>query len=232
MMGVMEFLDAAFAIAAKDLRIEARAREIVYAMAFFAALVVLLLAFAFTREGRSDGNAVAGALWIAIALSGTLGLSRSLDREREGNTLRALLLAPSSRAAIYVGKLLGIVAFILLAEVVAVPLAALFFQSTLLFSHPLLLIVLLLLGTIGYAAVGSLFATMLVRSRSREVLLGILLYPVVVPVLLAGTRGTQALLTLPAEIDTAWLWVKVMLLFDVVFIVLSLWVYEPLVAVD
>jgi heme exporter protein CcmB len=229
---VKEFLDAALAVAVKDLRIEARAREIVYAMAFFAALVVVLLAFALTREGASDGNAVAGVLWIAIALSGTLGLSRSLDREREGNTLRALLLAPIDRSAIYVGKLLGIVCFILLAEVVAVPLAALFFQSSALFAHPAMLILLLLLGTVGYAAVGSLFAAMLVRSRAREVLLGILLYPIVIPVLIAGTRGTQAILAMPAEMDVAWLWAKLMLFFDILFITLSLWVYEPLVAVD
>ena len=226
------WLQAAFAIAAKDLRIEWRAREIVYAMAFFAALIVVLLAFAFTREGASDGNAVAGVLWIAISLSGTLGLSRSLDREREGNTLRALLLAPTPRSAIFIGKLLGVTLFILLAEVVAAPLAALFFQSSLLFSNPLPLVLLLLLGTVGYAAVGSLFATMLVRSRAREVLLGILLYPVVIPVLLGGTRGTQAILMLPPDLATAWFWARLLLLFDIVFITLSLWVYEPLVAVD
>ncbi len=228
----MAFVRAALAVAAKDLRIEARAREIVYAMTFFSALVVLLFAFAFTREGVADGNAVAGVLWIAVAFSGTLGLGRAIDREREGNTLRALLLAPIDRSAIYVGKLLGITAFMLLAEAVAVPAAALFFQAPLL-ARAAPLALLLALGTVGYAAVGSLFATMLARARARDVLLGILLYPVALPVLIAGTRATQALLAYPApEWPDVWLWARIMLLFDLVFVTLALWIYEPLVAVE
>jgi heme exporter protein CcmB len=232
----MDFLRAALAVAAKDLRIEARAREIVYAMIFFSTLVVLLFAFAFTREGLADGNAVAGVLWIAVAFSGTLGLGRAMDREREGNTLRALLLAPIDRSAIYVGKLLGITAFMLLAEAVAVPVAALLFSAT--GGVPLLaraapLALLLVLGTVGYAAVGSLFAAMLVRARARDVLLGILLYPVVLPVLIAGTRGTQALLAWPSpEWPDVWLWARIILFFDAVFVTLALWVYEPLVSVE
>jgi heme exporter protein CcmB len=227
----MSFVRAALAVAAKDLRIEARAREIVYAMVFFAALVVLLFAFAFTREGIADWNAVAGVVWIAVAFAGTLGLGRAMDREREGATLRALLLAPIDRSAIYVGKLLGITAFMLLAELCAVPLAALLFQAPLL-DHAGALALLLLLGTVGYAAVGSLFAAMLLRARAREVLLGILLYPVVLPVLIAGTRGTQALLELPADLPTAWFWARLLFAFDLVFVTLSLWVYEPLIAVE
>ena len=228
----MTFLGAALAVARKDLRIEARAREIVYAMIFFSALVVLLFAFAFTREGISDRNAVAGVLWIAVALTGTMGQGRAMDREREGNTMRALLLAPIDRSAIYVGKLLGITAFMLLAELCCVPLIALFFDVPLLAVAPQLF-VLLLLGTVGFAAVGSLFAAMLMRARARDVLLGILLYPVVIPILLAGVRATQALLAVPEpDFETAWLWGKFVLVFDGIFLVVALWVYEPLVAVD
>jgi heme exporter protein CcmB len=194
--------------------------------------VVLLCAFAFTREGLSDRNASAGVLWIAVALSGTLGLGRALDREREGNTMRALLLAPVDRSAIFVGKLLGICAFMLLAELCAAPLAALLFQAPLL-AHAARLALLLALGTVGYAAVGSLFATMLLRSRARDVLLGILLYPVVLPVLIAGTRATEALLAWPSPDWAAVnLWTRILVAFDVVLITLALWVYEPLVAVE
>lgn len=227
----MSFLHATLAIALKDLRIEARAREIVYAMVFFSALVVLLFAFAFTREGQSDQNAVAGVVWIAVALTGTLGLNRAMDREREGSTLRALLLAPIDRNAIYVGKLVGITCFMLAAEVIAVPLTALLFQSPLL-SEWRPLATLLLLGTVGYAAVGSLFAAMLVRARGRDVLLGILLYPVVIPILLGGVRGTQALLAAPPDPAQAWFWARLIFAFDLVFITVSLWVYEPLIAVE
>ena len=227
----MDFLRATLAIALKDLRIEARAREIVYAMIFFSALVVLLFAFAFTREGQSDLAAVGGVIWIAVALTGTLGLGRAMDREREHGTMRALLLAPIDRTAIYLGKLIGITCFMLLAEAFALPLTALFFQTSL-FDHALPLFALLLLGTLGYAAVGSLFAAMLARARGRDVLLGIVLYPVVIPILLAGTRGTQALLTVPADPALAWFWVKLMVAFDAVFIIVALWLYEPLIAIE
>ena len=95
------------------------------------------------------------------------------------------------------------------------------------------LLVLLFLGTVGFAAVGSLFAAMLLRARAREVLLGIVLYPVVLPILLAGVRGTQALLAVPdVDLDGAWFWARMLLAFDVVFVTVALWVYEPLVAID
>ena len=227
------YLRAALAIAGKDLRIELRAKEVAYAMAFFAALVVLLFAFAFTREGRSDPDAAAGILWIAVALSGTLGLGRAFDREREGDTLRALLLAPVARSALYLGKLVGIVALMLFTEVVTALVVALLFSSPLLSPRGLpALATLLMLGTLGYAAVGSLFAAMLARHRGRDILLGILLYPIIVPVLIAGARGTEALLARPIDLETAWFWARLLAAFDAVFLTVALWLFEPLVATD
>ncbi len=227
----MSFLRAAWLIAAKDLRVELRAREVVVAMAFFAALVVLLFAFAFVKEGRATPDAAAGILWITVALSGTLGLGRAFDREREGDTLSALMMAPVSRAAIYVGKTIGIVLFMALTELVAAPLVALLFDAPL-GAQAWRLALLLLLGTIGYSAVGSLFAGMLSRTRGRHVLLGILLYPIIVPVLIAGARGTQALLADPVDLDGMWLWAKILGVFDTCFVILSLWTFEPLMTSD
>ncbi|MSP61876.1 MAG: hypothetical protein EXR72_16395 [Myxococcales bacterium] len=228
----MSFFRAAFTIAGKDLRVELRGREVVVAMAFFSALVLLLFAFAFIREGKAAPDAAAGILWITIALSGTLGLSRAFDRERESDTIAALLLAPIDRGAIYLGKLVGIIAFMALTLAVATPLVALLFDVPL-FLHPGPLILLLALGTLGFSAVGSLFAGTLVRNRARHVLLGILVYPIIVPVLIAGARGTQALLLVEgADFDAVWLWAKILALFDVAFVILALWVFEPLVASD
>ena len=227
----MDFLRAALAIARKDLRIELRTKEIAYAMVFFAALVVLLFAFAFTREGKNDPLAAAGVVWISVALSGTLGLTRAFDREREGDTLSALLLSPAPRTAIYVGKLVAIVALMLFTELFATLFAALLFSAPLL-SAPLPLVSLLVLGTVGYAAVGALFAGMLARNRGRDVLLAILLYPIIVPVLLAGTRGTEALLARPLDLETAWFWARLLAVFDVIFLTVALWVFEPLVGAE
>src|SRR5207249_5318223 len=115
-------------------------------------------------------TAAAGILWIAVAFSGTLALGRTFERERYTETLRALLLAPASRPAIYTGKLLGMILMMLATEVVLTPMAAFFFHAPF-FARPLLLAALLGLGTVGFAAVGTLFAAMLVRTRARDVLL-------------------------------------------------------------
>src|SRR4026209_2840384 len=123
----------------KDVAIEARSWEVVTTTLFFATATVLIFAFAFVKEGRSAEDVAAGILWIAIAFSGTLALGRTFERERYGETLRCLLLAPAPRPALYLGKLLGMLALLGLAELLLVPLVALLFQATL-FARPLLLI--------------------------------------------------------------------------------------------
>ena len=224
------FTRVALLVLKKDFAIEVRSREILYTTLFFAVSCVLIFSFAFVRQGGQPlDDAAAGILWIAIAFAGTLALGRTFERERYGETLRALLLAPAPRPAIYVGKLLGIVALLTIAELMLVPLIALLFQAALL-ERPLRLAGLLLAGTIGFSAVGTLFAAMLVRARSRDVLLPILLYPITVPVIIAGVRGTSALLASPTEesLATATMWMALLVCFDVVFVTLALWTFEPL----
>ena len=221
------FFRIALLVLKKDFAIEVKSREIVYTTLFFAVSCILIFSFAFVKEGQPLQDAAAGILWIAIAFSGTLALGRTFERERYGETLRALLLAPAPRAAIYVGKLLGIVALLLATELLLVPLVALLFQAPL-FGHFPLLAALLLLGTIGFAAVGTLFAAMLVRARTRDVMLPILLYPITIPVMIAGVRGTAALLQEPAEQALAVMWIGILASFDIVFVTLALWTFEPL----
>jgi heme exporter protein CcmB len=212
-------------VARKDLAIEARSRELLNTTVFFALSCVIIFAVSFVRE-KPLGDAAAGILWVAIAFSGTLALGRTFERERYADTLRALLLAPSDRPAIYVGKLIGILALLVATEIVVVPLVALLFQAPL-FDFPLLLGALLISGTLGFACVGTLFAAMLARARSRDVLLPILLYPVTIPVMIAGVRGTGALLEATPQLEMARLWIMLLISFDVVFLTLSLWTFEP-----
>jgi heme exporter protein CcmB len=221
------FTRVALLIVKKDFAIEVKSREILYTTLFFAVSCVLVFAFALVREGRAIDDAASGILWIAIAFAGTLALGRTFERERYAETLRALLLAPAPRPAIYVGKLLGIVALLALAEAVLVPLVSLLFQAPL-FTRPLLLVGLLLSGTIGFASVGTLFAAMLVRSRTRDVMLPILLYPITVPVIIAGARGTSALLQTVPDEPAVLMWIALLVCFDVVFVTLALWTFEPL----
>jgi heme exporter protein CcmB len=222
-----EFLRIAWLVAVKDLTVEVRSREILSTIVFFAISCVLVFAFALVKDGRTVVDAAAGILWIAIAFSGTLALGRTFERERYTDTLRALMLAPAERPAIYVGKLIAVTAMILAAEVLLVPLVALLFQTPL-FDAPLLLAALLGSGTLGFAAVGTLFAAMLVRARSRDVLLPVLLYPITIPVIIGGVRGTAALVSTPADLPMAQFWIGLLAFFDVVFVVLSLWTFEPL----
>jgi heme exporter protein CcmB len=221
------FVRVAWLVMRKDLTVEFRSREILSTTLFFALSAVLVFAVALVREGRTVVDAAAGILWVAIAFSGTLALGRTFERERYTDTLQALLLAPADRPAIYVGKLLGIVLMIGAAEVVIVPLVAFLFQAPFLEQAPRL-IGIIVLGTIGFAAVGTLFAAMLVRARSRDVLLPVLLYPITIPVIIAGVRGTSALLADPADLVMAGFWTSLLAFFDAVFLVLALWTFEPL----
>jgi heme exporter protein B len=221
------FARAVWLILRKDLTVEVRSGEIAYTTLFFAVSCILMFAFALVRDGRAPEDGAAGLLWIAIAFAGTLALGRTFERERQSETLRALLLAPTSRAAVYVGKLLGIVALLLGVEVVLVPLVALLFQARGLLDHPFWLAGILVGGTIGFASVGTLFAAMLIRARSRDVLLPVLLYPVIVPVMIAGVRGTAALLQPEADEGILRFWLALIGMFDVVFVTLALWTFEP-----
>ena len=222
----MSFLSVVALVARKDLLVETRSREVVYTSALFAILCVLVFAFGFVNEGRADAQAAAAILWIAIAFSGTLSLARIFDRERQNETLRALLLAPVARPALYVGKLTGVLALLLLVEAIVVPLVALWFQARL-FDYAAMLLSLLLAGSIGYAAVGTLFAAMLARTRNRASLLPVLLYPITIPVIIAGVRGTVALLQPEADVPIARAWLMMLVFFDAVFVTLSLWLFEP-----
>ena len=221
------FLGTVWLVTRKDLLIEVRSREILYTTLFFAVSSVLVFAFGFVREGRAIEHAAAGILWIAIAFSGTLALGRAFERERQNDTLRALMLAPVDRPALYVGKLVGVLVLLGAVEAIVVPIVALMFQARL-FAHPFLMAGLLIAGTVGFAAVGTLFAAMLVRARSRDVLLPVLLYPITVPVIIAGVRGTAALLQADVDLPMARAWLSMLVFFDVVFITLSLWTFEPL----
>jgi heme exporter protein CcmB len=224
------FLRTALLVLRKDIAVEMRTFEILLTTLFFAVSVVLVFAFAFVREGQAPPYAAAGILWIAIAFAGTLALGRTFERERYGETLRALLLAPAPRPALYVGKLLGMVTLLAIAEAILVPLVAFLFSSPML-GRPVLLVALLAAGTVGFASVGTLFGAMLIRTRTRDVLLPILLYPITVPVIICGVRGTAALVAAPGEPPDealATMWLGILMAMDVVFLVLALWTFEPL----
>ena len=219
-------------VAQKDLRIEGRSREVLYTMGFLAALVALVFSFAFIsgQEISIGPDGVAGILWVAVLFSGTVALSRAFDRERENEALRSLLLSPAPRSAIYAGKLVATAAIMLLVEVLLLPLLAVLFSASV-SEHPLWLALLLFLGTLGFCSVGVIFSAALLRSRSRDALLGALLFPVVIHILLAASRGTAYLLDPDApSLDPAMFWTRFLAALDAIFVVIGLWSFEPVVS--
>ncbi len=224
----MAFLRHAWAVAWKDLRVELRTREILSTMVFFAAMIVIVCSFAFVEKVPSIGDLASGVLWVAVAFSGTIALQRAFEREREGQTIRGLLLAPSERSAIFLGKALGVTVYMAVVEVVVLFLVAVLFGAPVVRDLPLVAAV-VVLATIGFALVGSVFAGMLLRTRARELLLPVLLYPVITPALIAGTKGTATLWATTPGLAEAYFWIKFLAVFDAVFLVVSLWAFESLV---
>lgn len=224
----MKILRTVWTIARKDLVIEMRSRELAYTTLFFAVSVVLVFSFSFVADEPLQ-DAAAGIMWVAIAFSGTLALGRTFERERQADTLKALLLSPVERPAVYLGKLAGVLMLMVVVESLMVPLVGLLFQAPV-GRAPWLLIALLLTGTLGFAAVGTLFAAMLIRAHSRDVLLPVLLYPITVPLVIGGVRGTASIFAAEPNFDAAQMWLSMLVFFDAVFLTLALWVFGPVMS--
>lgn len=223
----MSLWRAALHVLRKDLQIELRTGEVVVTTALFATLITVLASLSFFIDEASARLVAPGVLWIAVAFAGVLAMSRSWSRERDNEVFRGLLMAPSPRAALYIGKLLGTLAFLSVVETVVVLEVAILFNLDLgAVIGPLAL--LLALGTIGFAAAGNLFAAMGVRTSARDMVLAVALFPVIAPALLCGVVGTRELLT-GAPLHDIWSWVRILAAFDVTFLTAGVLLFELLV---
>lgn len=217
------YLRKILAIVSKDIATEIRTKEMISAMFVFSLLIILIFNFAFDLRADNTQTLAPGVLWVAIAFAGMLGLSRSFILERDRGVLDGLLLAPVDRSAIYFGKMIGNILFISLVEIIILP----FF--IILFNQPVstlpMLIGIVILGTIGFAGVGTLFSAMAVHTRAREILLPIMLFPVVVPVLLSAVNLTSATLD-NIPFDEVNHWLALLIAFDVIFVAASFILFE------
>ena len=210
-------LAKALVILEKDLRTELRAKDVLTAMAYFALLVLVIFNFAIDLREVSPDAVAPGVLWVSIAFASVLGLNRTFVREQERSAIEGLMLCPIDRSAIYLGKFIGNVVFMLLVEAVTVPLLLVMFNLTALGFG---LLPSLLLGTIGFAAVGTLLAALAVNTRTREVMLPVLLFPLLVPVVIAAVKSTgYAVGTIAPAAALPWL--NLMVAFDLIFTVVS-----------
>ena len=222
----MSVLRAAALVAGKDLRIELRTGEIVVTTLFFAVLVAILSSLSFYVDDATARLIAPGVLWISIAFSGVLAMGRTWAREREQDVMRALLLAPISRSAIYLGKAIGALFFLFTVEIFLLPLVGVLYHVDLV---PVLgpVILVLLLGTIGFVAAGTLFAAMSVRTRARELVLSVVLFPLVAPALLCGVVATRDLLGGVSFMETLG-WLRLLGAFDIAFVAAGLVLFGPL----
>lgn len=214
----------ALAVAWKDLVAEGRARSNVLAVIFFAGTALLLFAFAFGPDPQALRDAGAGVLWLTILLSGILVFTRSYQIELEGGALEALLTYPGSRRSIFVGKLLANLVIVFLVEAVVLPLTAVFFHVPILTALPGVLAT-LFLGTLGFVTLGTFYAAISSRSRGRDVLLPLLLFPMLIPLLLAAVQGTTAFLEGDA-MGYGGAWLRLILAFDLIFFTAAFWAFE------
>jgi heme exporter protein B len=219
-----EFARRAWAVLWKDLVVERRAKEGANALGFFAILLLFLFYLALGPDRERIQAALAGLFWLAFLLAGVLGLGRSFALEREKDCLDALVLAPGDKGGLYLGKVAGTTALMLAMEVVFILATGVLYNLDLWAAVPRLLLV-AFFGTVGFAAVGTLFAAMTAQLRAREVLLPVFLLPLVVPVLLAAVRLTEAALAGEPWSGAA-AWWQLLVGFDVVFVVAGMLTFE------
>jgi len=208
----------------KDLLAERRTKANFNAVVFFAVLTLLLFGFALGPDANALRSAASGVIWLTVLFSGVLAFNRSYQTELEGGAMEALLLYPGGRRAIFVGKTAANLAFVLLVECLVVPLASVLYDVPILAVLPRLTGI-ILLGTIGFVALGTFYAAMAARVRAREVLLPLLLFPMLVPLLLAAVECTKTVLE-GSVMGNMGSWVRLLVAFDAVFLAAALVAYE------
>jgi len=219
------YLRAVGAVIWKDLSAELRSREMLTAMLVFALLVILIFNFALELNVRTRESLTAGILWVTFAFAGTLGLNRSMAIEKDRGCLDGLLLAPVDRSAIYFGKMIGNLVFMLIVAAIVLPVFSILYGVNLIDPG---LIMVILLGSFGYVVIGTLLASMAVQTRTRDILLPILLFPVVLPVLIPAVKASSGFL-MGLDIEEIMPWLNLLIAYDVVFLAVSFMVFDYVV---
>lgn len=223
----MNALIQLYTILYKDLLQELRSKEILTSMLVFSLTVVVIFNFVFDPGSAEMRTTAPGILWVAFVFASNLGLSRSFAREQENSMMQGLLLCPVDRSALFAAKVIGNVLFITLVELITLPVMIVFFDLQVGNGWPTLLAI-LFLGTLGFATVGTIFSAISANTRSREVMLPIMLFPVTVPIILASIKSTAYLLS-GREFADIWSWMRLLVVFDVLYFVVCFLLYEYVV---
>lgn len=218
----MIFFRQLSAILGKELQVEWRTREALSAMLVFSLLVLVIFNFAFDLQGVDIKVLGPGILWVAFCFSGILGLGRSFAGERDKGSLEGMLLAPIDRGAMYLGKAIANFLFIVVMEAITLPLFVILFNVPVEWFP---LVGYLVLGTVGFSAVGTLLSAIAASTRMREVMLPVLLFPVLVPLLVASVKITQGALQ-GLQFSDYQGWFNLLVAFDAIFLTVAYLVFE------
>jgi len=210
---------------AKDLRLEWRSREMLTAMLVFALLMIFIFNFALALDADARADVSAGVLWTTLAFAGSLGLNRSLGQEKDQGCLDGLLLAPVDRTLIFLAKMIINMMSMLLTAAIIFPLYSIFYNVDLYIPR---LFGVVFLGTLGYSALGTLLAAMAIQARTRDILLPILLFPLLLPMLVAAVKFTAGILAGALIADLRG-WIDLLVVYDLVFLGLGLITFEWLI---
>jgi heme exporter protein B len=211
---VTRAVSVALAVARKDLTSEWRTRELVPALGQFVVLALVIANFGFQIDSRNAATIGPGVLWLALVFAGLVAFGRAFAAEREQASLEAMLLTAASPAAIFAGKAIAAALLLIACEAVLLPALALFFGTPL----NAQLVFAVLIATVGMAALGCLFAAMVARVRSREVMLPLLTLPLWIPFIIAGGQAVQVAMGATGSYDGA---VALLIDFDILFLVLT-----------
>jgi heme exporter protein B len=211
----------------KDLTAERRTKANFNAVVFLAGLILLLFGFALGPDHDALRNVAGGVLWLTVLFSGVLSFNRSYEQELENGALELLLLYPGDRRSIFLGKLLANLAFVVLVEAIMVPAAALMYDLPV-WEVIVPLSVVLFLGTFGFVTLGTFYAAMASRLRAREVLLPLLLFPMLIPLLVAAVQATGGILN-GDLLDQSGAWIRLLIVYDVIFFLGALFAFEHVI---
>lgn len=223
MSAVRGVLGPVFLVAWKDILLEIRNREVVVSALVFGVTIVVIFNFALNITAETVDLLAPGTLWVAFSFAGVLAMSRAFVTEKDQGSLDGLLLCPVSRDSLYFGKMLALFLFMVVVEAVLLPVFAVMFNFS---AFSFTLVGVILLATLGFAAVGTLFSAVAVNTRSREIMLPILFFPVISPVLIAAVEASTGAIGSSLGVVGVGRWLQLIAVFDAIFLVLCPWLFS------
>ncbi|WP_066312405.1 heme exporter protein CcmB [Bacillus sp. FJAT-29814] len=217
----MNIFSSALLLAKKDLLSELKTKQILVTQIIFAALVIVVFSFAFDPANNTTKAVIPGVIWVIIVFAGILGLNRSFISEQRNDTMQGLLVAPMEAASIFLGKFFANFTMILIVEIVSIPFLFLLFDFKMTGSIAYFILV-IFVGSFGFVSIGTFLAALAANSKSSEMLLPLLLFPITSPILIGVTQATRIILSDMSKLSSALAWTQMVTAYDVIFFVVAL----------